>query len=136
MQISSPAFANNETIPVNYTCDGPGVNPPLEIAEVPEEAQSLVLIVDDPDAPNGTFTHWLVWDLPPTTTEIPEDFNKKFVPPCPPSGIHHYHFKLYALSQKINPEPDIDREELEEMIRPLVLANAGLVGLYSHDNFT
>ncbi|MCL4398074.1 YbhB/YbcL family Raf kinase inhibitor-like protein [Patescibacteria group bacterium] len=144
MQISSPAFANQEAIPPIYTCDGDGINPPLEISDVPAEAQSLVLIVDDPDAPNGTFDHWLLWNINPTITEIPEGTTPAeavagtnsarktgYIPPCPPEGVHHYRFMLSALNKLLTLEPGADRDELEEAIKNAVIARAELVGLYS-----
>ncbi len=127
MKISSPAFKNNGTIPKKYTCDGDNVNPELLISGVPKNAKSLVLIMDDPDAPRGTFTHWVVWDIPffayppsplasgrPPLRSLHAEIYENSVPqnaeqglngagktgymgPCPPSGTHHYFFKFYAL---------------------------------------
>lgn len=114
MKITSQVFVNNSPIPSKYTCDGENVNPPLLIAEVPAEAVELVLIVDDPDAPAGTWVHWILWNLDPRTTEIAEGATPVgaiegittysrpgYGGPCPPSGTHRYFFKLYALNQKI-----------------------------------
>lgn len=109
MTLSSSAFANNGAIPAKYTCAGANVSPPLTIAGVPSDAKSLALTVDDPDAPGGTFRHWLVWKIPPSTTSIGEGqhlgveekngFGKPgYGGPCPPSGLHHYVFTLYALA--------------------------------------
>src|SRR5436190_17916816 len=114
MTLSSPAFANNGAIPAKYTCDGANVSPPLTIAGVPTDAKSLALTVDDPDAPGGSFTHWLVWKIPPSTTAIAEGqhlgteeqngFGKPgYGGPCPPSGLHHYVFTLYALADEAPP---------------------------------
>src|SRR3989344_3122442 len=126
MKIKSPAFEENQTIPIIYTCDGDNINPHLDISEVPPSAQSLVLIMDDPDAPDGTFTHWMVWDIPPQTLEISENSFPEgstqginsagqvgYFAPCPPSGLHHYHFKLFALNRKLDVTQNISREELE-----------------------
>jgi len=109
-QITSPVFENNGFIPKKYTCDGVDINPQLLIANVPSETKSLALIVDDPDAPAGTWVHWVVWNISPQTHEIKEnsvpnganqglnDFRKRsYGGPCPPSGTHRYFFKLYAL---------------------------------------
>jgi len=114
MTLSSPAFANNGAIPAKYTCDGANVSPPLMIAGVPADAKSLALTVEDPDAPGGTFTHWLVWKVPPSTTAIVEGqhvgteekngFGKPgYGGPCPPSGLHHYVFTLYAMGDEAPP---------------------------------
>src|SRR3989344_5993270 len=101
MKIISSAFGTNQNIPSKYTCDGENINPPLTFSKVPPGAQSLVLIVDDPDAPGKTFTHWLVYNIPPATIQILEnqtppnsllgvtDFGEqKYGGPCPPSGTH------------------------------------------------
>ena len=114
MTLSSPAFANNGAIPAKYSCDGANVSPPLTIAGVPADAKSLALTVDDPDAPGGSFTHWLVWKIPPSTTTIAEGqhlgteeqngFGKPgYGGPCPPNGQHHYVFTLYALADEAPP---------------------------------
>ena len=108
-QITSPVFENNGFIPKKYTCDGADVNPQLLIANVPARTKSLSLIVDDPDAPAGTWVHWVVWNIDPQTLEIKEhsvpnganqglnDFSKhNYGGPCPPSGTHRYFFKLYS----------------------------------------
>lgn len=144
MQITSPAFANQETIPTIYTCDGDGISPPLEITEVPAEAVSLALIVDDPDAPNGTFDHWLIANIDPQTGDIPEgrtppdaivglssNHQVGFVAPCPPTGVHHYRFLLYALNKKLTLEKGYDRDDLEEAMKGAEIARAELVGAYS-----
>lgn len=114
MKLSSTAFQNNAIIPARYTCDGVNVNPPLTISDVPAGTQSLALIVHDPDAPRGDWTHWLVWGIDSTTTTIAEDSvpagaiqgvtdfgSAAWGGPCPPSGTHRYVFKLYALDAKL-----------------------------------
>lgn len=143
MELSSPAFANNSNIPQKYTCDGDDVNPPLQINKVPEGTKSLVLIVDDPDAPLGTWDHWLVWNISPSVSLIEEDsipggaiegtndFGKQpYGGPCPPSGTHHYHFKLYALDKTLNMPASARKEELEKAMEEHVLDWTELVGLY------
>ncbi len=144
MKISSPAFVSGEAIPKKYTCDDIGVNPPLEISDVPAQAQSLALIIDDPDAPAGTWTHWVVWNIPPDTKTIAENS----VPPtatvgqassgqnvygslCPPSGIHHYYFKLYALPNKLTLSSFSDVAVLQKAMDGNVIATAELMGTYS-----
>ncbi|MBI4098107.1 MAG: YbhB/YbcL family Raf kinase inhibitor-like protein [Candidatus Levybacteria bacterium] len=144
MKIKSPAFEEGSLIPPIYTCDGDNINPPLEFVDVPTNAQSLALIVEDPDAPGSTFTHWLVWNISPLTREISENTSPEeviqglngagqagYLGACPPSGVHHYHFKLYALNKKLNVTPNISREELEEEIEESVIERAQLVGIYS-----
>lgn len=144
MQITSPAFENNQFIPTKYSCDGANINPMLTISGVPAEAKSLVLIVDDPDAPRGTFTHWTVWNIAPTIAEIPENsvpagavegvtsVNKPgWVSPCPPSGTHRYIFTLYALNTMLaDLLPNTTAPELREIIKDKILAEAQLIGLY------
>jgi Raf kinase inhibitor-like YbhB/YbcL family protein len=143
MKISSPAFENNSKIPEKYTCDGENVNPPLKIEGVPKEAKSLVLIVDDPDAPMGTFLHWLVWNIPPETNFIEEnslperaiqgknDFGKEnYGGPCPPFGTHRYFFKLYALDKILDLPPGSNLKEVEKAMDGHILDQDQLVGLY------
>lgn len=140
MIITSSAFENNGLIPSKFTCDGNDVNPPLKIEGVPEETQSLVLIVDDPDAPMGTWDHWIVWNIPPTE-EIEEDsvpgveglndFNKhSYGGPCPPSGIHRYFFKAYALDTKLDLDPNSRKEDVERALEEHILSRGELIGLY------
>lgn len=144
MKISSPMFQNNSAIPKKYTCDGENTNPPLEISEIPVEVQSLVLIVDDPDAPGGTWVHWTVWNIDPKTTRIEENsvpikavegttsFGRTgYGGPCPPSGTHRYFFKLYALDIKLNLPLDTVKSGLLEAMADHILAETELVGLYS-----
>ena len=143
MQITSPAFESNGQIPEKYTCEGDGVNPPLQFKDVPPEAKSLALIIDDPDAPSTTWVHWLVWNISPGTTEIPEnsfppeaiqgmtDFGQQqYGAPCPPTGSHRYFFKLYALDSKLSLSSFSDKAALEKAILPRLLTKAELVGLY------
>jgi Raf kinase inhibitor-like YbhB/YbcL family protein len=143
MKISSPAFENNSKIPEKYTCDGENINPPLKIEGVPKEAKSLVLSVDDPDAPMGTFLHWLVWNIPPETNFIEEnslpegavqgknDFGKEnYGGPCPPFGTHRYFFKLYALDKILNLPTGSNLKEVEKEMEGHILDKAQLIGLY------
>jgi len=143
MKIESPAFENNQPIPSKYTCDGEDINPPLKISDVPENAKSLVLIVDDPDAPFGAFTHWIVWNIDPKTSFIEEnsvpdgaivgvnDFGKNsYGGPCPPSGTHHYHFKLYALDSTLNLDKNSKKKDLEKAMENHILEKAEIIGIY------
>ncbi len=143
MTITSTAFKSNESIPVKYTCDGADINPPLVIENVPSVAKSLALIVDDPDAPRGTWVHWVVWNIDPATREIKEhsipdgaqqgtnDFRKlDYGGPCPPSGTHRYFFKLYALDKVLNLGPNTTKAALESAMKGHILARAEIIGLY------
>ncbi len=143
MKITSPAFADKQMIPQKYTCDGENINPPLQISNIPTEAQSLALIVDDPDAPSGDWVHWLVWNINPKTqsvaeNEIPEkaiqginDFNKQnYGGPCPPSGIHRYQFKIYVLDTILNLPSSLRKKDLEKAMENHILDKAILIGLY------
>jgi Raf kinase inhibitor-like YbhB/YbcL family protein len=143
MKISSNAFEHNWQIPKKYTCDGSDVNPPLKFEGVPSEAKSLALIVDDPDAPVGTWVHWVLWNIDPKTSEIKEnsvpkgahqgmnDFRKNdYGGPCPPSGAHRYFFKLYAIDITLNLAPNATKSDIESAIKGHILAKAELIGLY------
>ena len=143
LTLSSNAFLEGQHIPEKYTCHGQNINPQLEIGNIPEGTQSLALILEDPDAPNGTFTHWLIWDLPVLHTimenEAPgtqgcNDFGEnKYGGPCPPKdhGAHRYYFRLYALSQKLNLPEGASKEALLKAIEPVKLAKAELMGKYN-----
>lgn len=143
MKITSSAFANNQYIPQKYTCDGENINPPLEISKIPEKAESLALIVDDPDAPRKTWLHWTVWNIDPGIKEIKENSSPKnavegktdfgfprYGGPCPPSGTHRYFFKLYAMDRKLNLKKGASLKELEKEMENHILERAELVGLY------
>ena len=145
MKLTSTAFSNNQPIPAKYTCDGQNVNPPLTISPVPNNAKSLVLIMDDPDAPMGTWIHWTVWNIDPKSSKIAENsvpsqaiegktsFGKSgYGGPCPPSGTHRYFFKLYALDNTLSLTKDSTKEELEKEIKGHILDQTELVGLYHH----
>lgn len=144
MKITSTAFQHNGNLPSKYTCDGQGINPPLAFSEVPANAKSLVLISDDPDAPSGTFVHWTLWNIDPKITEISENsvpagttqgitsYGKEgYGSPCPPSGVHRYYFKLYALDEKISLPSSVKADSLEKTMSGHILAQAELIGLYS-----
>ena len=143
LQITSPVFPHNGMIPSKFTCDGADVSPTLSIAGIPEKTRSLALIVDDPDAPAGTWVHWVVWNIGAGTKEIPEgsvpqeaiqgknDFGKQgYGGPCPPSGTHRYNFKLYALDASIALKSGATKAQIEEAMKGHVLAKAELIGLY------
>lgn len=152
LQIHSPAFENGGPIPVLYTCEGRDINPPLHISGVDPAAKSLVLIVDDPDAPDPaapkmTWVHWVVYNLPPATAELAEDIyahglpqgakeginswnRTRFGGPCPPIGRHRYFFKLYALDIMLSFEGIPDKDVLLAAMRGHVLQEAVLMGTY------
>ena len=140
VSIATPAFQAGGDIPAKSTCNGANVNPELKINGVPNEAKSLVLIVDDPDAPRGLFTHWIVWNIDPKTTDIGEnsvpvggvqgtnDFGKRnYSGPCPPSGTHRYSFKIFALDSKLDLKPSARRAELDAAMKSHVLTQGELI---------
>ena len=143
LDVKSTAFAPDATIPAEYTCDGAEKNPPLTWSKAPSGTKSIALLVDDPDAPRGTFTHWMVANLPPTTMAIDADAklpgsvlvarNDKgstgYAGPCPPNGTHHYRFHVFALDTKLAQTPT-SRDELMKAIDGHVLAEGLLVGTY------
>jgi Raf kinase inhibitor-like YbhB/YbcL family protein len=140
LKITSPAFEHNQTIPVKYTRQG--VNPPLSISGIPENTKSLTLIVDDPDAPNGTFDHWIVYNITPQQKQIAEqsvpgttglnsDQGHDYIGPCPPPGKpHRYFFKVYALDTMLNVDPKSTKEDIENAMKSHILAKGQLIGLY------
>lgn len=149
LAISSPAFADGENIPQRYTAAGANIHPPLVISGVSSQAKSLVLIVDDPDAatdPMGsgaTYTHWVVFNISPTTTEIPEGSMpagairgtnsagvNTYVGPSPPTGVHRYFFRLYELSGMLQLSAAATKEDVQLVMSSLVLGKAELVGRY------
>jgi len=140
MKLTSKEFKHNGLIPAKFSCQGEDINPELIIDAIPKEAQSLALIVDDPDAPMGMWVHWVVYDIPviPRIEEnsIPgkqgiNDFGRKdYGGPCPPSGTHRYFFKIYALDEKLNLAEGINKQELEKAMQEHILDKAELIGLY------
>jgi hypothetical protein len=143
MKITSSAFQQGGNIPSKFSCDGPNSSPPLQISDVPPEAKSLVLIVDDPDAPSGLFTHWAVWNISPQTATIGEgntpegvqgtnDFGKSgYGGPCPPSGTHRYYFKVFALDRELDLPVGAKRSQLDAAMKGHVIAQGELMGRYS-----
>ena len=143
MKITSSAFHEGGNVPSKFTCEGSDTSPPLQITGVPSGAQSLVLIADDPDAPSGLFTHWLIWNIPPQTTSISEgnaprgvhgtnDFGKSgYKGPCPPSGTHMYSFKVFALDRELDLHGGSKRSQLDAAMKGHVIAQGELVGRYT-----
>jgi len=150
LKISSPVFENGGLIPVTYTCDGKNESPPLKFSEIPKGTQSLVLIMHDPDAPVGDFTHWLVYRIPPTVKGLPRNLPKKGIlkngieqglndfgfvgygGPCPPpwDKAHRYIFELYALDYMPKLKPGATRKEVEKALNGHVIEKATLTGKY------
>ncbi len=146
--LKSTAFGEEEMIPKKYTCDGMDVSPPLSWDSVPDGTMSLALICDDPDAPMGTWVHWVLFNIPANIRELPEnvpsqkilsngaihgtnDFrNFGYGGPCPPSGTHRYYFKLYALDTELSPEAGASKAELLKAMEGHILAEGQLMGKY------
>ncbi len=143
MKITSSAFQEGANIPSKFTCEGADTSPPLQIADVPSRAKSLALIVDDPDAPSGLFTHWMVWNISPQTGTIGEGAAPKGVQgtndsgksgyggPCPPSGTHRYYFKIFALDRELDLPFGAKRGQLDAAMKGHVVGQAELMGKYS-----
>jgi Raf kinase inhibitor-like YbhB/YbcL family protein len=150
LEVSSPAFREGEMIPKRYTCQGKDISPPLKIAPLAKESASLVLIMDDPDAPRGTWVHWVLFNLPSDTREIPEAIpTRPLLPngavhganswgnrrigyggPCPPSGTHRYYFKVYALDTKLKLKSGATIAQVEKAMKGHVMAEGQLMGKY------
>jgi Raf kinase inhibitor-like YbhB/YbcL family protein len=149
LSLSSPVFQEGEDIPITYTCDGQDISPPLKWGEPPSETQSFALIMDDPDAPGGVFTHWLLFNLPADSRELPEAVplhnelangalqgengfgNIGYGGPCPPAGsAHHYRFTLYALDQALDLMAGISRKQVIDAITGHILAWGQLTEIY------
>ncbi len=144
LKVSSTAFNFEGMIPLKYTCDGINVNPPLDIENIPEEAKCLVLIIDDPDAPGGTWVHWIIWNIP-VTHHIKEnqvygieginDFQQNhYGGPCPPTGTHRYLFKVYALNALIDLPATANKVQLEKLMSENIIAFGELIGVYKRKN--
>ena len=140
LKVTSAAFKQGEFIPSKYTCDGKNINPELSIEKIPAGTISLALIMDDPDAPRGTFDHWIMWNIP-VVNNIAEGSapgvqgkngkeENEYTGPCPPEGIHHYHFRVYALDTKLDLPPGSDKQALLKAIDGHILATGEIVGLY------
>lgn len=148
IKVTSAAFNDGEMIPSKYTCDGANVSPPLSWSGVPANAKTLALICDDPDAPGKTWVHWIVYDLPASTSSLPEyvskeanlatggqqgtsDFKKiGYGGPCPPSGTHRYYFKLYALDDSSSLNPGATKDQLLRALDGHILKQGQLMGRY------
>lgn len=149
LELRSPAFDHGETIPVEHTCDGEDVSPVLEWSGTPEETERFVLIMDDPDAPVGTFVHWVAYDIPASTDRLPRSVPAETVipaggthgenswnrlgygGPCPPDGTHRYFFKLYALDASLGLDPGATKKAVLDAMEGHVLEEARLMGEYT-----
>lgn len=149
IKITSSAFEDGALIPAEYTCDGRDISPPLQWDEVPEGTKSIALICDDPDAPAGTWVHWVMYNLPPETKELAEnippdetlpnrarqgttDFGRiGYGGPCPPSGTHRYFFKVYALDKDLDLPTGADKRELLDAMDGHILGQGELMGKYA-----
>jgi len=148
MQITSAVFVEGGMIPPKYTCDGQDISPPLEWKELPANAKSLALIVDDPDAPMGTWVHWVMHNIPSDLVKLPEDVRPEkeskngirqgmnswprigYGGPCPPGGTHRYYFKLYALDAVLDLAPGATKAQLIQAMTGHILSEAMLMGKY------
>lgn len=148
LKLSSSAFSDHGNIPDKYTCAGKNISPPLSWTDIPKGTRSLALVCDDPDAPAGTWDHWILFNLPATKTHIEEGITSSsefedgsrhgknswgrsdYGGPCPPSGRHRYFFKLFALDTLVNLPPGIPKSELEKSMRGHILAEAKIMGYY------
>lgn len=146
--ITSTAFKEGGMIPAKYTCDGQDISPPLKWEQIPKGAKSIALISDDPDAPMGTWVHWVIWNIPAEANGLPEavpaksqladgskqgisDFRKPgYGGPCPPSGTHRYFFKVYALDTKLDLPESSQKQDLVDAMKGHILAEGSLMGKY------
>ena len=148
MEITSSLFVHEDMIPAKYTCDGQNISPPLTWSGAPKETKSFALICDDPDAPAGTWIHWVIFDIPANVNSLPEKFSRQeeiaglgkngknssrrygYDGPCPPGGTHRYYFKLYALDTMLNLNAGLSKEELLKAMKGHILAEAQVMGRY------
>lgn len=150
MKLLSSAFENGQFIPKIYTCQGKNINPPLSISDVPKQAHSLVLIMEDPDVPkyvrkDGMYDHWIIFNMKSDTKEIKENSvpkalfgkntegNLKYIGPCPPDREHRYFFKLFALDCLLDLPEGVSKAEIENAMKGHILEQVELIGLYEKD---
>lgn len=148
IKITSPVFEYGEYIPSAYTCMGKDMSPPINWQGVPRNAKSLVLICDDPDAPMGTWVHWVIYNIPPDSKGLPEgipglerlkdgtlqginDFRKiGYGGPCPPGGVHRYYFKIYAIDTMLNIDPGATKKRIMKLIEGHIISKGELMGRF------
>lgn len=149
--ITSNSFNNEDNIPSKYTCDGDNISPGLNWSNIPNETKSLAIIMDDPDAPSGDFVHWLIYNIPANVNNIQENSSTTknlpdevrfgtnslgrigYTGPCPPSGTHHYHFKIYALNAHLHLDAGVSKKELLRAMEGHTLAKGEMVKLYKRN---
>jgi Raf kinase inhibitor-like YbhB/YbcL family protein len=144
-KLTSSAFEDGKPIPDKYTCDGDNISPPLSWTGIPKNTKSFAIIMDDPDAPMGTWDHWVVYDIPSTVTSLEEKksaagikaidglnswYEKGYNGPCPPGGTHHYNFKLYALDKILAQKEGLTKAKLLDAMKNHILGEATLTGLF------
>ena len=142
--LTSDAFANESTIPMEFTCDGENINPPLTISNIPKDTKSMALLVEDPDAPNGLFVHWVLWNIQPSTIHIEKNSSpdkaivginsentKSYKGPCPEQGTHRYYFRIYALRDQMLPADNGSRDELLSALNGRIISEASIIGIYT-----
>lgn len=148
IELKSSAFKDGGMIPSQFTCDGDDISPRLSWDRIPDRAQSIALIMDDPDAPRGTWVHWVIYNIPPDSLSLHEDIpadeelsggafhginswgNTGYGGPCPPNGIHRYFFKIYALDEKVLTSPGATKQQLEDAMKGHILDEGQLMGMY------
>ncbi|HSG32422.1 MAG TPA: YbhB/YbcL family Raf kinase inhibitor-like protein [Thermodesulfobacteriota bacterium] len=148
IKLTSPAFENGSMIPVRYTCDGNDISPRLNWENIPDGTESIAIIMDDPDAPRGTWVHWVIYNLSPDADELPENIATEetvqdgaiqgknswgtigYGGPCPPGGVHRYFFKIYALDSGPPAHPGATKEQLLESMSGHILDEGQLMGKY------
>ena len=149
LKVTSSAFKDGGMIPAKYTCDGEDVSPDITWSTVPAGAKSIAMIADDPDAPRGTWVHWVIYNIPPESKGLNEGVDRDKVldngalqgmndsqqtgygGPCPPGGVHRYFFKVYALDTKLSLGPGATKKDLEDAMKGHILAEGQLMGRYS-----
>lgn len=149
MKLTSDAFKHNGRLPSKYTCDGANISPPLRWEDVPTNAKSLVLIVEDPDAVSRVWTHWVVFNIPVTETSCWEGFPPKnslqglndsrivgYEGPCPPNGTHRYFFKLYALDDMLSLQRGCGKKQVEDAMKPHIIEKTELIGTYVREEWS
>jgi len=148
MKITSPVFTDGGILPSRYTCDGQSISPPIEWRDAPNNTKSFALIYDDPDAPSGTWDHWVLYNLPAVTKSLEEDIkilpkgtkigmnswpHANYGAPCPPNGEHRYIFHLYALDTMLNLSEDVTSKQLRDAMQGRILDTAILLGRYKRN---
>ena len=146
--LSSTEFQDGQPIPTRYTCDGENISVPLQWSDAPANSRTFALIVDDPDAPSGTYTHWVLYNMPATVHSLAEHVSTQatladgsmngmnsarksgYTGPCPPGGTHHYHFKLYALDATLTLKPGATKDQLSSAMQGHIVAQTELIGTY------